>query len=307
MISNRLLLTFLLSILLSSCALFNSREKSMKENLYWSQIVEQSRNSKSPFINTLKNESPAVYQQVKNDSLDPLLLTFWGKSLNFDSGAKKQIIDEEIINGLHAQFNVADKFDIKIVHAGIAHTYGYLFSVLDTPYGYKRKRWIEPTINEAFSLKGLSLSPETIDGGLLSNVTYFAGTLAFSLDSDRQKLKDLKNVSNEVRSFNYFALTIEHLDEELPKAILRTTLLKFPVKADKEENEYLLIYTILNKELKKEELITVFPITKEAYKKIVAPENLGPKKPVSIRYNAYLEGLMDQKLIGNRRFWIETR
>lgn len=298
----------LLSLLiLSSCALFKTDQYSLKDNLYWGHIVEDAQNSKTPFMEITKKESPIIYHQIMIDSEDHQLLTFWGKSLNFDSGAKKQIIDDKIISELHTQFGLNEKIENYVVHAGIAHTYGYLFSNLQTPYGHKRKRWIEPTLNFAFNLQGSSLSPETMEGALLSNVTYFIGTLAFSQDQDRKNLKDLTNASSEIRSFNYYSLSVEHLEEELPGFTLRTSLIHFPFKREHEENEYLLIYSVLNQSLKREVLITAFPITHDAYKKIVDPKNLGTKQPISIRYNAYLAGLMDQKLSGNRKIWVETR
>ena len=86
---------------------------------------------------------------------------------------------------------------------------------------------------------------------------------------------------------------------------IRTTLVHFPFKSSSEENDYLLIYSILNKELKKEVLITAFPIKKDAYNKITAHEFMGTNQPISIRYNAYLEGYMDQKISGVKKISTE--
>lgn len=280
----------------------------MKDDRYWSGLVKMSEDNRTSIMDVLKKKNLSLYYQIINDSKDPELLSFWGQSQNYDSGAKKQIISDAITTDLLAQFglkNEATKY--KVVHAGIAHTYGYLFSVLDTPYGYKRKRWTLPTLNFAFSLNGNSLSPETLEGGLLSNVTYFMGTLAFKNDSDRSRLKKLKNVSSEIKTFNYYSLNVEHLDEDLENYTLRTTLLRLPFKGEGEENDYLLIYSIMDKLASKEFLVTAFPIKKDAYKKIVAPEGLGANRPVVLRYNAYLDGLMEQKLTGNRKFFTESR
>jgi hypothetical protein len=174
--------------------------------------------------------------------------------------------------------------------------------VLNTPYGYKRKRWTGSTLDEAFSLKGNGLSPETLEGGLLSNVTYFAGTLAFKNEQDRQALKNLKNVASEIKNYDYHSLPVEHLEEEIPGFILRTALIRFPFKKETEENDYLLVYSIMNEKFKKEFLITAFPIKKEAYKKIISPQMLGINKPIVIRYNGHLEEFTERSLLGTRSF-----
>lgn len=300
-----LLLTVLVIFILISCSLFQTKQFSLKDDQYWAQLVKESTDTKKSILDVVKKRNQSLYAQMINDSKDPQLLSFWGQSQNIDSGAKKQIIQDEISADLHDLFGL--KTDNLIVHAGIAHTYGYLFSMLDTPYGYKRKRWILPTLNHAFSLKENGLSPETSEGGLLSNVTYFIGALAFKNDSDRLTLKSLKNVSSEIKNFNYYSLTVEHLEEELLNFTLRTTLLRFPLKKETEENGLLLIYSILNHKLKKELLITAFPIKEDAYQKITAPDSLGANQPIAVRYNAYLEGFMDQKLIGNRKLFKELR
>lgn len=296
-------------LLLLSCSAFPTNQYSPKDDQYWALMVKESEETQTSILDIVKKRSPALYTQILNDSEDHELLNFWGQSLNFDSGAKKQIINDSFIADLHAQFGLANPTSnqFKVVHAGITHTYGYLFSILNTPYGFKRKRWTLPTLNYAFALQRGALSPETIEGGLLSNVTFFAGTLAFKNDSDRLLLKRLNNVASEIKKFNYYSLNIEHLDEELPNHTLRTTLLRLPFKKELEENDYLLIYSIVDKQLKKESLITVFPITTEAYNKIITPEALGINQPIVIRYNAYLEGLMGQKLSGVRKLSKESR
>ncbi|MGZ3809838.1 MAG: hypothetical protein ACXVCE_17270, partial [Bacteriovorax sp.] len=108
--------------------------------------------------------------------------------------------------------------------------------------------------------------------------------------------------------FDYSKLSVEKVDEDIMDggahvSTLKTSLVRLPFKQDGEENEYLLIYSSSNPLNKKEVLITAFPISKDAYKKIVDPEGLGPKRPIQIRYNAYLEGLMGRALTGTRRLY----
>lgn len=280
----------------------SSVEKIYAENTdqYWSKLVNTSEQKKVSILEVLKQENPHLLNQIEADAKDPLVLEFWGQSLNFDSGAKKQIISDAIMSDLLKKFALPG--DTKIVHAGITHTYGYLFSVLDTPYGTKRKRWIEPTLNFGFAFQGNSLSPDTLQGSLLSNLTYFAGKAAFR-GAEAAQLDQLKNVSAEIRNFDYKKLNLTVLEEEVAASpiTLRTTLVKLPFKKLQEENDYLLIYSVQNNKEKKEVLITAFPIKKDAFAKTTDPAGLGKNQPVTVRYNAYVNGLMDQKLTGARK------
>ncbi len=265
------------------------------EDQFWNELSLEAIETKESFFDVLEENHPALLNQIITDAKDPYIPMFWGQSYNFDSGAKKVIVAPKIIGELQKHFNI--KNDNHIVHAGIIHTYGYLFSVIETPYGYKRKRWIAPTLNYAFSLEANSLSPEAIEGGMLSNITFFAGTLAFT---DKTQLNLLKNVASEIFTFDYKKLNITRVEEILPNHTLVTTLVKLPKKETTEENDYLLVYSTIEKKLNKELLITAFPINLESFNKIVAPETLGPNQKISVRYNAYLEGL-GKELIGTRK------
>lgn len=287
-----------LFITLSSCAHKKARNITAHtplEDQYWNDMALDSSEWQTSILNILEENNPSLYNQILKDSKDPYVTMFWGKSLNFDSGAKKKIVDDRIIEDLQRLFNI--KNDNKIVHAGIMHTYGYLFSTINTPYGYKRKRWIAPTLNSAFSMEGNSFSPESLDGGLLSNVTYFSGMLAFK---NKTELSVLKNVSNEVFTYDYSKLAVARVEEEIKGHTLVTTLVRFPVKIMVEENDYLLIYSTIDHAMNKEFLVTAFPINAEAYEKIIATETMGPNQKITLRYNAYLEGI-GNNLTGTRK------
>ena len=292
---------FLLLILffIYSCA----HQFTVTEDQYWEKIAKKSLNNQTSILEILKTERPKLFTQIMNDSKDLELVSLWGQSLNFDSGAHEKILDNNLIRDLQAQFNIHN--DNHVVHAGVTHTYGYLFSILKTPYGFKRKRWIDPTLNYAFDLKDQSLSPETKDGGMLSNITYFTGKIAFKSIDDQKKLSLLKNVSAEILNFNYKSFSPVVLEEQIVQNqkmihILRTTLVKLPKKRPLEENDFLLIYTILTPDTHREVLITAFPIKNDAYNSITSTKQLGTNQPIVLRYNAYLEGIDAAKLTGNR-------
>ena len=293
-------ITILILVLISTISCASKKSRSLgsfnpSQDQYWNELSHESIEAHARITDVLEENAPALYNEILLDSKDPILPIFWGKSLNFDSGAKKIIVDEKIIEDLQRPFNI--KNDNKIVHAGIMHTYGYLFSTINTPYGYKRKRWIEPTLNYGFSLSGNSLSPDSIDGGLLSNVTYFTGMLVLS---DKTRLNLLKNVSGEVVAYDYSKIQSERVEESIKDFTLITTLVKLPRKLVKEENDYLLIYSVNDHRMGTEYLITAFPVTTDARNKLVAPETIGPKQNITIRYNAYLEGA-EKNQIGTRK------
>ena len=292
----KILLLIIVLLMSYSCATKKAgiSQKSTQDQ-YWNDLSNESTEAHARITDVLEVNNPALYNEILRDAQYPILPMLWGKSYNFDSGAKKIIVDEKIIEDLQRLFNV--KNDNKIVNAGIMHTYGYLFSTIDTPYGYKRKRWIAPTLNYGFGLNGNSLSPETIDGGLLSNVTYFAGMLALT---DKRQLNLLKNVSSEVIAFDYSKLSVERVEETTKDFTLVTTLVKLPKKAENEENDYVLIYSIIDHSLKTDLLITVFPVNADSHNKIVNPETLGSDQKIIIRYNAYLDGA-GNALLGTRK------
>lgn len=294
-----LFITILFSLVVLSCSRLpvslNISAHNPVSDAYWNEISFAAIENNSSIFDVLEENNPALYNQILTDSKDPYLPMFWGQSLNFDSGAKKIIVDHNIMADLQGLFGI--KNDNQIVHAGIIHSYGYLFSTILTPYGYKRKRWIAPTLNYAFGLSANSLSPEALEGGLFSNITYFAGSLVFK---DKTQLNLLKNVSKEIFTFDYSKLKLDRVEEIIKEYTLVTTLVKLPLKKSGEENDYLLIYSTIDHRLGKELLVTAFPVTQDSYQKIVAPETLGSNQKITIRYNAYLAGVA-QSEIGTRK------
>lgn len=289
--------------LLSSCShLFTS--EFTKDN-YWEKIVN-SYNGKQDFVQHIKQNEKNIYSQLELIKNDQQLISMWGLSQNFDSGAKQIILAEKIIGDLQGYFNV--KNDNQIVHAGIMHTYGYLFSTLNTPYGFKRWRWTIPTFTEGMGLKDKSIGPHPKFGTLLSNLTYFAGKIAFKSKARIEELEKLKNVSNEIKNFPFQNLEVVTLEEQVTNSkkfnyLFKTNFVKILNKVTKnhqEENDYLLIYSIVEPESKIEKVITVFPIKKDAYLKSTDELLLGTDRPIFVRYNAFIGTSKDDRLSGNR-------
>src|SRR6185437_3416867 len=124
-------------------------------------------------------------------------------------------------------------------HAGMEHTYGYLFSTLKTAFGYKRARWVHGDTERGFGLQVGALGPDTpkVSGGsLFSNATYFFGRIAFR---DNPELlaalkRGSKAVAKQILQFDYTSLKTIRLEETIASknVSLRTDLVPFAIKPE---------------------------------------------------------------------------
>ncbi len=94
---------------------------------------------------------------------------YWTDSNLLDAGAKADILPQQVMAELGIPRRVTD--GVAHAPAGMMHTYGYLFSQLQTPYGLKGKRWIEAKIDERLGLPAGTFSPTPPAGEFASNVT----------------------------------------------------------------------------------------------------------------------------------------
>src|SRR5436190_9017644 len=125
----------------------------------------------------LKKLCPAIYRQIVADKNTPGLLSFWGRSANVDENAGQTIVDPAILRAIGRLAGVPMRG--RFVHAGLQHTYGYLFSLIETPYGYKRDRWVSEEWEIGFGMDRSLLAPEPRAGTLLANLTWFMGRIVF--------------------------------------------------------------------------------------------------------------------------------
>ena len=77
-------------------------------------------------------------------------LAHWGASTLVDEHTGVPSIDEALFDALHRAAGLTAAFPIG--HAGLLHVYGYWFSIVPTPFGYKRDRWHDGTLARAFGL-----------------------------------------------------------------------------------------------------------------------------------------------------------
>src|SRR5262245_4006145 len=90
-------------------------------------------------VPVLRTRCPYVYDQLRRDARFPGLFSLWGRCVNIDENTREVIVQPAILHALGDLAGVRVRG--RVVHAGLQHTYGYLFSLIQTPYGFKRDRW----------------------------------------------------------------------------------------------------------------------------------------------------------------------
>lgn len=245
--------------------------------------------------------APDIVRQLKIDSRRRPWLSLWGLSVNEDEHAHGVIVDPIIIAAIAKGLGLPYAPG-KPAHAGMAHSYGYLFSTLRTPYGFKRARWVDGEIDKGFGLAPGTLGPEPKEGTLLSNLTFFLGNIAFR--GDANELSALRRHSAwaapALRSFDYKNLRARRLEETIEGSSLtiRTDIVDFPVRTGPDDQ--LLIYSVATGSPAAARLITAFPI-KTPFAESLLDLKAQEGKPVKARYNAFVEELPSEGKLGRRR------
>ncbi|MEQ9407148.1 MAG: hypothetical protein RIK87_05455 [Fuerstiella sp.] len=116
----------------------------------------------------LQRRAPGIVAQIRRDAARFGPLSFWGRCRNVDELAGATIVDPGILQLIA---DIAGRnMSTTSPHAGLQHTYGYLFSRIETPYGFKRERWLETEIENAFGLHPTTMGPAPQHGTLLANI-----------------------------------------------------------------------------------------------------------------------------------------
>jgi hypothetical protein len=288
-----------------------------REEFLRTETQSESGLDAAAFLTKLRAQAPQLLESWNKDRAIPELRTLWGTSINYDEYAKGIIVPPALLQLIGDQLNIPSpesSFRLPLAHAGAEHTYGYLFSLLKTPFGFKRSRWISGELDKGFGLKSDTLSALPIHGTLLSNLTFFAGRIAFH-DSPRtlkilQKLEPF--ISPALRSYSFSKLRINRLTETLSRVgsnreqlrsiRITTDFVDFPVTAN-QGNSTLLIYSVLDSTLEHPVLITAFPVDSKFAARALDPAALGEQKPINTRYNAFVNGVTDSlfPLMGERQ------
>jgi hypothetical protein len=214
-------------------------------------------------------------------------------SINYDDLVKEQIVKPsilEVINGICEWQPSVQSTNSHVYHAGLLHTYGYLFSQLKTSFGYKRDRWISKNVACALGLPGNIWGPYPYNSHFFINVSFLAASIAFR--TEEWMPKDLKGVALPLQAFDFLRLPSTRIQETIcfPNGFdlfLRTDLIKFEIPSESGET-FLLIYSIRDSRDKQSFLITLFPVSTETAQKLLSQE-ISEVENIKIQYNAYFQ------------------
>ena len=266
----------------------------------------------------LRKHCPAVYDEIVADAASPDLFTLCGRSFNFDENAGKTIVAPEIVAAVGRLAGVPMRG--RAVHAGLLHTYGYLFSSIKTPYGLKRDRWLSQSLEQGLGLEESLLSDRPHSGTLLGNVTWLFGKIAFREHS--AALRRLEScgasVAAELRSRDFTSKKNLRIIEEArpqggtgarrrtPSGVVRliTDLVPYRHKpTNPTADDTLLVYS-LQIGRTAPQLITGFPIQQAAARAL--RESVDEPSPVEIRprYNAAVPGFASPR--PGRRYVVQS-
>jgi hypothetical protein len=255
----------------------------------------------------LKKICPNVCRQIVRDGKTPGLLSLWGRCLNVDENVGQVIVHPAILEAIGALAGLPMRG--RIVHAGLQHTYGYLFSLLETPYGSKRDRWVSTEPERGFGIDRSLLSDRPKDGTLLANSTWFLGRIVYRdrPRSVRQLEQIAGAVAQELIAYDFGRLPVCRLEEVVSggrtgrEIVLVTDLVAYPnPPADPEADSTLLIYAVRNGCRAPLKLITAFPVRTQAAQDLKASVSQRGPADVRVRYNAYIPGLAGKTLPGRR-------
>jgi hypothetical protein len=238
-----------------------------------------------PLAPVLRQQCPAVMRQLVADRRQRGLLDLWGQSQNFDEHSHEVIVHPAILRLIGELAGVPLRESI--VHAGLEHTYGYLFSLIKTPFGNKRDRWIESTLDEGFGLSRPTLRATPYRGTLLGNVTYFLGRIAFR--DNRRELAILeqhrRRVAPPLLRVPWDAIRLRRIIEtanvrraagKRHRVTIHTDLVPFLHRTrNRHGDRQLLIYSVIAADAARPKLITAFTIQQEVVESLTDPATMG--------------------------------
>ncbi len=259
-----------------------------------------------PVPGLLKKRCRSTVRQIQTDAACPELLALWGQSINVDEHVGKTIVPREVITTIEALACLSGRQRRdNVVHAGLEHAYGYLFSSLETPFGFKRDRWVKPDIEDGLLIHEPTLRPQPVEGTLLSNLTYFLGRIAFTRRPRELAIlrKHGGNVSRVVTGYPYRRLSVVRVTETVrmgrPTTIqINTDFVAFgqPSPAG---NSFLLVYSIQDTRQAYGQLITAFPVSTEFVREALVDQTRSRVR-VQTHYNGFVSELTGQHRFGSR-------
>lgn len=237
-------------------------------------------------LRAFREQLPELSEQIERDRESPAL-DLWATSVNYDENAKTRITDRKLLNAIGRIARCPIRYG-NAYHAGLLHTYGYLLSQVDTPYGKKHERWTSGQLELGLGLPSGSLLDYGGESSLLQNATYLFSSLA----GNRQSVAEIKYLHPSIRDYDTSRLERRLIREVVEiqggdRFELDTHLISFPVSSSGQVA--LLVYGV-RLGGGPFRLVTGFPLSEESVGQLLAEEHFGIARSIRPRYNALVEG-----------------
>lgn len=238
---------------------------------------------------------PELERAAKSDREHKTLLAAWGQTLNFDEAIREEIVPDALLRTLTEWMGVpapsAARPGVNRVHSGVEHLYGYLFSTKNTPYGFKRARWVKDELEVGFHLPRGALGPTPAEATLFRNVTVFLVQWLKRAGLAQDLKIESSAASTAVTSYaprKTVELTL--LQERKGSLTVTTLFVPFEERVVGRKNTHLLIYSSFEPK-EGTRLFTAFPVEESFVEKACTPSGLGSGQKLAPRYNAWMPEL----------------
>jgi hypothetical protein len=262
-------------------------------------------------VRVLAAECPHIARQLRRDRRRRGLLALWGRSRNVDENVGAVIVHPAILAVIGRLAGVSMRGPD--APAGLQHTYGYLFSLIDTPYGAKRERWLSTDLERGFGIDESLLSDNPRAGTLLANATWLAGQIAFRSEARqcRRLQAQAAAAAPELTAYDFALHGARRIVEEAmlpgPGRLVQmiTDLVPFPSVRRAARDDTLLVYSARTGAAGPLRLVTMFPVGAQTVRALEDSLPARGRVAVRPRYNAYIRGWPDGEVMG-RRFLVEV-
>lgn len=274
----------------------------MNFSLVAQQLIKAARTSLEVGEKKFRQTCKGITSQIESDGLRRGPLSFWGRSVNLDEVTQSEIVDPQLIQLIGRIAGKSMSSDTP--HAGLQHTYGYLFSVIKTPYGMKRDRWTETALETSLGVPSDTLGPEPGSGTLLTNATWLAGRIAFR--RHKAQLSKLDNylgckTAPELVCTDFHKIRHQRILESIKPFDTSWQIQTDLVQISARQNQWLLIYSLRNHSRKTHQLITLFPVSNKNRAELVERTEHSRRMNIRLRFNAYLPRLSGKDIQGRCR------
>lgn len=266
---------------------------SLSESLQ--QLAHQGQLTDDIFCKNFKR----ICDQLKEEREGYGPYLFWGLSENQDPSRPDRPITEPAV--LAELFRLASVSPMDpafhTVHSGMLQSYGTLFSTTLRPEGYARDRWLDHAFEAGLGLaESEYFNPQPEGGTFLSNLTYFAGRIAFRDQPTRlEQLKALEpKVAKKLRKTDYSRFTVATVIETTKGSFenpIEARLDFVTLQPNAAGYSHALVYSVKESEDGAFQLLNVDLIRLDRFRQLSQASSLGSGKTIRPLYGAVILGL----------------